>query len=476
MAGLVNASWELPPTSQLNISDCNAIAPWVAYYIVLASQSNSSMPFLTWEGNTPVNVVLDFLRSLVPNNWTQPTDGDLLLWYIDFHNYLLTDIEVLGKMAILSVNDCGSKICPNLDFSGDSDLSGIGMMISYYMVAIFVTIYYFALIPGLFENYRHEFRNMETVKLYRRLASGFEESVSGFLDAMLLFCISMLVAATTRYASLIMYPHKSHSMFGLENCVFLSAFSIFPAIILQSLSFDLRRRRIRLAMWDLVIIFAVTVEVLYRLKYRRWVDDYQFMLSQSSDMTQFSQETWFLVCQKESLRQSLQTLLSVGHAIMLLNSASWLYHVAEIYTGKWWVPALQSRTRLWRRWEGCKLLLRLFNGYICLAIMWAFLGLFTAYRHDVMKKAGEADQDGDWTFGQVLSLTTWIPIGIELLSVYIYGAHKGVEKSLSTRYRVVDRNDTEVPEEEVVNEKRPERRPEKPAGNMEVTPVEDEHS
>lgn len=35
-----------------------------------------------------------------------------------------------------------------------------------------------------------------------------------------------------------------------------------------------------------------------------------------------------------------------------------------------------------------------------------------------MTKAGEADEDGEWSFGQVLSLTTWVPIGIELLSVY----------------------------------------------------------
>lgn len=36
-----------------------------------------------------------------------------------------------------------------------------------------------------------------------------------------------------------------------------------------------------------------------------------------------------------------------------------------------------------------------------------------------MGKAGEADEDDEWTFGQVLSLTTWIPIGIELVSVYV---------------------------------------------------------
>ena len=130
MAGHLNASWELPPPSWLNISDCDAIAPWVAYFLVIASDMDAdyTAPASSWDAATPVNVVLDFLGSLVPSNWTSPTDGDLLLWYLDFWNYIHIDnIETFDRIVKFALEDCGPKVCPNLDFSGDPDLSGIGV-------------------------------------------------------------------------------------------------------------------------------------------------------------------------------------------------------------------------------------------------------------------------------------------------------------------------------------------------------------
>lgn len=431
----VNASWEVPPQSWLNISDCNAISPWIAHIFVIASGTASSDA--SGHDDIPVRIIVDFLRSLVPSNWTQPADGDLLLWYLDFFDYI--DGDRLQGIGMFSLQNCGPKVCPNLGFSGDSDLSGIGvspfhpqtvsyvlavmgsnakqMMISYYMVAIFATLYYLAIAPGILETYSGSLGSSQWAARYRKVASGFEGSVTAFLDAMLLFSISMLVAAVTRYSALILHPEEIHFLFGLQNCVFLSAFAVFPAFLLQSVSRDLRRRRVRLFLWDLVFVFALVVEILYRLEYRSTVEDLAAI--DSSTGSELSQIAWFSNCQSESLRQALQTLLSVGHGIMLANCAWWLYNLADIYLGRWWKPALQQRPRMWDIWARFRLWLRISNGLICLVVMWAFLGLFTAYRHDVLTKAGSANEDNEWTFGQVLSLTTWIPIGIELLAVYI---------------------------------------------------------
>ncbi|KUI69428.1 hypothetical protein VM1G_04970 [Cytospora mali] len=471
MAGLVNASWEVPPITSLDISDCNGIGPWAAYYYTAVGEWLGEGSFSWDEMSTiediPINVVLDFLRSTVPRNWTQPTDGELLLWYLDFYEYVqLDNYQTLRAMINVSLFQCQYSVCPNLNFSGDSDLSGIGMMISYYMIAIFATLYYFALVPGFFEAYGHSFKSLKIVSRYRKIAAGFEESVAGFLDAMLLFSVSMLLAAITRYVSVSESPYDTHSVFGLQTSIFLSTFSIFPALILQSLSHDLRRQRIRLAMWDLVIIFSITVEVLYRVEYRGWIRTGHF--SEDSDGgAQMTQAYWFELCQSLDLVQSLLTLLSVGHAVLVLNFTAWLYIVAEIYFGKWWLPAMQRRTIWWKRWETCRIWLRVGNGLLCIAIMWAFLKVFTDYRQDVMENAGESDKDGDWTFGQVLSLTTWIPIGVELLSVYIYGAPKTIERGISTRYKVVGRDDIGAPQQ-VVSEKRSKKRSEMRPDTMEM--------
>lgn len=169
--------------------------------------------------------------------------------------------------------------------------------------------------------------------------------------------------------------------------------------------------KFRLCLWDLVFVFALVVEILYRLEYRSTVED--LCAIGSSTGSELSQIAWFSNCQSESLRQSLQTLLSVGHGIMLVNCAWWLYNLADIYLGRWWKPALQQRSRRQETQAKCTIWLRISNGLICLVVMWAFLGLFTAYRHEVLTKAGRANEDNEWTFGQVLSLTTWIPIGID---------------------------------------------------------------
>lgn len=60
------------------------------------------------------------------------------------------------------------------------------MLISYYVAAVFATIYYIVLAPELCGAFgRRPFGF--SFKRYSRFAAGFEESLQGFLDAMLLF-------------------------------------------------------------------------------------------------------------------------------------------------------------------------------------------------------------------------------------------------------------------------------------------------
>ena len=59
------------------------------------------------------------------------------------------------------------------------------------------------------------------------------------------------------------------------------------------------------------------------------------------------------------------------------------------------------------------------NGVLCCAIMWALLGLFSAYRFDIHRKMGSSDEDSQWSFGQVLALATWAPVAVELIDTYL---------------------------------------------------------
>ncbi|KAK7747278.1 hypothetical protein SLS53_001531 [Cytospora paraplurivora] len=415
MAGYVNATWEVPPLEVLNISDCDAIAPWLAYLLNAEAEEGTKYKGvsgkLELQTDFPMRVAVKFLRSLVPDNWTTPTDGDLLLWHLGLWNangYFAADNgTTFLDIFLYGIGGCGST-----------------MIISFYTVAIFVTIFYLALVPGVFEAYGRETRSSKLVSLYRKCASGFEESIAGFLDAMLLFTISMLIAAITRYASVLENPHESHSLFGLQDCVFLTAFAILSTLVLQSLSYDLRRQRIRMVLWGLLMALTITLEVFYRREYIDYFTGNGATWSHHA-IQEDAQIIWHTFCQSDRLRRTLQSLLTAGHCVMGINAAAGIYLMLETFFGDRWIPKLQCHARLWNIWETCKICLRLGNGLLCVIIMWAFLGLFTAYRKD--------------------------------------GVRKGVEGKLSRRYTVVERTDTRV-QDSVVYEKTP---------AVETTPMDD---
>lgn len=60
------------------------------------------------------------------------------------------------------------------------------MLISYYIGAVFATIYYIILAPEVCAAFGKRPFGFSWKK-YSRFAAGFEESLQGFLDAMLLF-------------------------------------------------------------------------------------------------------------------------------------------------------------------------------------------------------------------------------------------------------------------------------------------------
>lgn len=244
-------------------------------------------------------------------------------------------------------------------------------------------------------------------------------SLISTFSAVLLFAISVNVASITRWAAPIVHPHEPHAFYGLLNANFMSSFSIFPALALQSLSPGLRRKRIRLFLWFLVIIFALTVEVLYRYVYGAY---FKYLWSQD---TMVSEDIWLAKCDSHKMRSILASMTTAGHVFLALNCLRWLYHATATFRRNSLEKLKNGRVDYsgagpWRRrWEASQPYLRLLDGAVCGLFMWTFLFLFTAYREAVKQKAGESDQDTEWTFGQVLSLVTWAPVALELITVYL---------------------------------------------------------
>lgn len=243
-------------------------------------------------------------------------------------------------------------------------------------------------------------------------------------SAVLLFAISVNVAAVTRWLAPLVHPNDSHAFYGLLNSVFMSSFVVFPALALQSLTPGLPHRRgIRLFLWTWVVIFAAVVEGLYRYIY---MTDYFLTLWTSA--VEFNEDLWLSNCDSVVLRVRLGYLTMAGHIFLTVDCLWYVYQAtAKFRRGNRGVRKVKdkvltnTRRRAWwrERWESVQPYLRLGNGFLSLVFMWLFLGLFTAYREDVRHRAGDSDQDGEWTFGQVLSLATWAPVAVELANVYL---------------------------------------------------------
>lgn len=73
----------------------------------------------------------------------------------------------------------------------------VQMMISYYVAAVFVTLYYIVLAPEVCAAFGKRPFGFSW-KTYSRFAAGFEESLQGFLDTLLLF--------TSRYSQRNQWP------------------------------------------------------------------------------------------------------------------------------------------------------------------------------------------------------------------------------------------------------------------------------
>lgn len=117
---VVNASWSPPPAAWLNFTNCSAAAAWLAAYGQLYEDEGS-----LWDG-VSFDIVIGYLGSMIPRNWTKPTDANLLVWYHE-KNYFRDNNALLMDMINFPLSKCSAQVCPKLQWEGDPDLTGVGV-------------------------------------------------------------------------------------------------------------------------------------------------------------------------------------------------------------------------------------------------------------------------------------------------------------------------------------------------------------
>lgn len=117
---VVNATWSPPPVAWLNFTNCSAAAAWLAAYGQLYEDEGS-----LWDG-VSFDIVIGYLGSMIPRNWTKPTDANLLVWYHE-KNYFRDNNALLMDMINFPLAKCSAQVCPKLQWEGDPDLTGVGV-------------------------------------------------------------------------------------------------------------------------------------------------------------------------------------------------------------------------------------------------------------------------------------------------------------------------------------------------------------
>ncbi|KAI5925469.1 hypothetical protein F4810DRAFT_52052 [Camillea tinctor] len=433
----ISTTWLAPPFASLNIeANCTAATDWLAARIEQIAGGDPYRDGTLYTG-------IAYLNSAIPATWTpKPTSADLAAWYIDVWAGSEYGVDealdgARDRATQFAYFGCGGMVCGKLDWQGDDNVSGIGMMVSYYLAAALATVYFLVLVPSRLGYYR----SLPTRS--PRLVDAFRESANTFLDTALIFAVAMLGAAVVRYARVLRRREEDYSAYALLGSTAMSAFSIFPAVMLQAVADGLRGRFLRQFLWALVIGLTVAVEGMYAhlIPHDPRYDGgavYQLF----EELHQYSQYVWLVVCEANTLRGYLRDAITVAHVTLGISVVWWLYYVVSSLAGAE-TRAKVHRLKVWELWARSRPWLRVAGGVMSFGSMWALIIVFSQYRSEVMGLSGRSNEDDRWTFGQVLSLATWCPVMVDYVAVLIYGPERGLSERLSRRYQVVATKDTE---------------------------------
>ncbi|KAI2631852.1 hypothetical protein GGR54DRAFT_627459 [Hypoxylon sp. NC1633] len=417
--------WQPPALSTLNLDPynptvCQAVGAWEAKIVNINQDERL--------GSLPFETILEFVLAIFPPGIPQPDNLTLLLWHND---YLIANETEVYNLIDFALEKCSADVCKNLNWVGDQDASGRGMLITYFVAAMLVTLYLGVLVLSRLEIFK---RRYPASSKTARFVSGFEESINTFLDTALIFAFALVVATCFRLSQTIWQAHdpeRGHWILYADIAsIYMSNFSIFLPLLLQSVAPDLRLNWLRGLFWILIAIISIVNECLFDSFFAR-ITKQDPLDTNPEDILE---ETWLLYCEPIELYYSgLYPTLRLAQALLLLNAIYYVTYKSCIRKTR----GVSRWPRLKGFWQTASRYIQGFDMVLSFMLMWTMLGLFYIYRMRVNDAAGDTNQNTSWTFGQVMAMATWIPVLLEYLSIIKYGPEKGLSRRLSRRFVIV---------------------------------------
>lgn len=308
------------------------------------------------------------------------------------------------------------------------------MIVNFFVEAGLVTTFLLILLVATKQD--HLSKQLCRIRYLQRLISAVQESTRVFLDAALIFCIALLLAATKTFADWIYHPGKPFTTYAAVSSAFLSLFSIVPAFLLHvAASEELRRVKWRRFVWGFIAALAILVVALYY----NLPDTIAAAVadSENDDLTRPPdparlQRSWEIDCEEPNRQHGFKISLLVLICTTLSVFLVYALFVINIFYLPFFEPNRHPTVRKFQYG------LMYAAGVLSFAGMWTALGVFVYFRHQLSKYSGSSNKDREWSFGQILAMATWLPVVVELMCIWVLGPEMGLTGQISKRYKVVE--------------------------------------
>jgi hypothetical protein len=267
----------------------------------------------------------------------------------------------------------------------------VQILVSYYVQATLVTIFTIALTIEYIFITRNRQPSWFTHKNTKKLRDALSASLPIFVDSNQLFCLAFIIASI--WAAI--PPPVTQSQLILSNdMAFFTLTTVNSLNILSMFAFGDRaesRTGVFLILLALCVISAMLTTI----------------MKPKAQLTIWELDCGMALFSKERLTTRILYGLYVGLSFIVAIIFSILPRILKNGEG-----ALALRFNTWtqknKRW-----------GYVLFTVvfglaMWGYLINVTATRQRILTASGGSNEDGKWTFGQVVALCTWIPVLVEV--------------------------------------------------------------
>lgn len=354
----------------------------------------------------------NFLRTAISPRPSQDiTNGELIVWW---ENYMAVAAKQNVSFRGVTLH-CLNEVCETMSWEGNADISGIGMMIVYVVEAILVTMYTVAWILRRRGHKRLDPNLSHKQSSKTHLQVSFHGSAPVFLVTAIVFSSAVQVASIVIMIRAV--TQNGDDWVEFTTSLDVTLFSLL-AIVVLSLQVSTSQPRLRGQKFR--VAFNILVTLVFFVQLTTYITRYFPGVT-------WLEETGFPFVEGTIIAKS-EKILSMclqleGRAVFIVTTILWT--CGAVVLSAWAASPFVVRPPSLAKVESDEVTetrqpldqfeLYLFTG--------ASVGLFAVFASYIAHRItyhgfGQAVNEGNWTFGQIMALFTWVPVVVEFACIH----------------------------------------------------------